>query len=307
VELQASHARPPVPVARPTVDVVVPFVGSGGALQELVDRLEAMRLRDGDRIFVADNRNPGAPPIVPRGDSVRLVAAPALRSSYHARNRGAAAGDAPWLLFLDADVEWSPELVDTYFAPMPDDRTAVVGGDIEDAPIAPGRRATFAERYAVARRTMAAANTLASPERPPYAQTANCLVRRSAFEAVGGFPDTVRRGGDADLCWQLLKTGWGIERHSSARVVHRNRTTLTGLLAQKARHGSGAAWLERRHRGTFPRRRVGGLLAWSARVGLATLRGQAVGQSGRAPAIVDVLAVWAFELGRLMPNGARIR
>jgi GT2 family glycosyltransferase len=294
-------------VARPTVDVVVPFVGSVRALRELVDRLDAMKLRDGDRIFLVDNRNPGAPPIVPRGDSVRLVTAPALRSSYHARNRGAAAGDAPWLLFLDADVEWSPELLDAYFVPLPDDRTAVVGGDIEDSPISPGRRATFAERYAVAKGTMAAANTLASPDRPPYAQTANCLVRRSAFEAVGGFPDTVRQGGDAELCWELLEAGWGIERHAAARVVHRNRTTLAGLLAQKARHGSGAAWLERRHRGTFPRRRVAGLLAWSARLGLGALRGRGVGRDGGATAIVDVLAVWAFELGRLIPNGARIR
>ena len=84
-------------------------------------------------------------------------------------------------------------------------------------------------------------------------------------------------------------------------------TTLAGLLAQKARHGSGAAWLERRHRGTFPRRRVAGLMAWSARVSLGAVRGRGLGPGGRATAIVDVLAVWAFELGRLIPNGARIR
>ena len=37
----------------------------------------------------------------------------------------------------------------------------------------------------------------------PYAQTAHCAVRRSAFEAVGGFREDIRSGGDADLCFRL--------------------------------------------------------------------------------------------------------
>jgi GT2 family glycosyltransferase len=133
----------------------------------------------------------------------------------------------------------------------------------------------------------------------PYAQTANGLVRRSAFEAAGGFADGIRSGGDADLCWRLQAGGWQLERRPGAAVVHRNRRTLAALLAQKARHGAGAAWLERRHRGSFPRRRLPGLALWSARRVLGASPGN------RSTALVDVVAVWAFELGRLLPNGAR--
>jgi GT2 family glycosyltransferase len=227
-----------------------------------------------------------------------------VRSSYHARNRGASAGRAPWLLFLDADVEWSSALLDAYFVPEPDERTAVLGGVIHDAPLPGDRRATPAERYAVAKGAMHDSNTL--DRSPPYAQTANCLVRRVAFDGVGGFADDVRSGGDADLCFRLQTAGWRIERRTGAGVVHRNRRRLMALLAQKARHGSGAAWIERRHPGTFPRRRLRGLAAWSVRTLLAARRGE-LQPFGVVEATVDVLALWAFELGRLRPNGPRRR
>ena len=307
MELQASHARRAMPVGRPAVDVVIPFVGSASALRELIGRLERLELRTGDTVVVVDNRSPRAAPLTCSSDAVRLVSAPDIRSSYYARNRGAESGRAPWLLFIDADVEWSAEVIDAYFDPPPSARTAVVGGEIEDAPIASGRRPSVAVRYARSKRTMAAAKTLQSGDRPPYAQTANCLIMREAFDAVGGFPDGVRQGGDAEICWRLLAAGWQLETRFDARVVHRNRETLSGLLAQKARHGSGAAWLERRHRGTFPRRRLPGLLVWSARQLAAAARRRSEPAEDRTTTAVDVLAVWAFELGRLLPNRAHRR
>jgi GT2 family glycosyltransferase len=238
--------------------------------------------------------------------TLTLIAARSKRSSYHARNVAARAGTAPWLLFLDADVEWGPELLDAYFDPPPGERTAVVGGGIADAPLRSGRRTTVAELYSVQNATMAAARTLAHPERIPYAQTANCLVRRAAFEAAGGFADGIRSGGDADLCFRLQRAGWAIEQRPRALALHRNRSTLRALLRQKARHGAGAAWLERRHPGTFPRRRMAGLAWWSVRTAArAVAQRDGGGPGSRSTPLVDVLAVWAFELGRLLPNGRR--
>jgi GT2 family glycosyltransferase len=298
---------------RPAVDVVIPFAGSVAGLRELLGRLEAIELDPGagDAIFVADNRPSGEAALTTgAAGAVTLLRVPEVRSSYHARNRAAAAGSAPWILFVDADVQWRGSMLRAYFEPPPGERTAVLGGGIEDEQLATERRPTLAERYAVANATMASANTLEHPDRAPYAQTANCLVRRAAFEGAGGFVDGIRSAGDADLCWRLQETGWLLEQRPTAAVVHSNRRSLAALLGQKARHGAGAAWLERRHHGSFPRRRLPGLAWWSAGQVATALRPGALATRTPPPAdrivpIVDVAAVWAFELGRLRSNEAR--
>jgi hypothetical protein len=304
---RTSHPLPATARAdaerRPAVDVVIPFAGPVSDLWELALRAAPLAHGPADTIVVVDNRGRANRLLsAPGGMAVRVVAAPRRHSSYHARNRGAAAGGAPWLLFLDADVEWPADLIDRYFdGAAGGDRVGVIAGGIADEGPPRERPATPAERYAADRAPMAQTTTIEATRHPPYAQTANCLVRRAAFESVGGFAGGIRSGGDADLCFRLQESGWTVELREEARVVHRNRRTLGALLAQKARHGAGAAWLERRYPGAFPRRRWAGLAAWSAG---EVLRARRRREGAGSPAVVEVLSVWAFELGRLLPNRA---
>src|SRR6185437_15286505 len=97
-----------------------------------------------------------------------------------------------------------------------------------------------------------------------YAQTANCAIRREAFQQVGGFVEEIRSGGDADICFRLKDAGWEIESRDGALVTHTSRSRLSKLLRQRARMGAGAAWLDARHPGSFPAARWPGLLAWGA-------------------------------------------
>ena len=255
---------------RPPVDVVVPFAGSDTELAAVRARLATLRLRDGDSARVVDNR----------GDPVA--------SSYYARNAGAAAGSAEWLLFLDADVRFDADLLDRLFDPLPADDVGVLAGGIvdevvEDTPVA----RLLAQRGGMSQR-------IVTDRERPYAQTAHCAVRRRAFEAVGGFA-VVRSGGDADLCLALAEAGWRLEARHDVAVRHAARATLGAAVRQMARHGSGAAWVEQRHPGTFPARRWPGLLAWGVR------------RLGRRETALDALLVWAFEAGRVLPNRARRR
>jgi GT2 family glycosyltransferase len=136
-----------------------------------------------------------------------------------------------------------------------------------------------------------------------YAQTANCAVRRSAFEAVGGFRDDVRSAGDADLCFRLRRAGWEIEERPGAAVTHRSRRTLRSLLRQRVRHGSGIGWLEREYPGSFPRKNPLGLAKWTLGSFARALALAVRGRSDEALiATLEPLDVWAFELGRLFPN-----
>jgi GT2 family glycosyltransferase len=289
----------PERAGRPSVDVVVPFAGSTRDLRALVERLDGLEVAPGDSVVVVDNR-PGAPDEVshPR---VGVVAARERRSSYYARNCGAARGRAEWLLFIDADVEPPRDLAARYFARPANDRTAVLAGAVADEPPDDREALPPAARWAYLRASLSQENTLL--EGTPYAKTANCAVRRDAFERVGGFRDHIRSGGDADLCFRLAAVGWELERRDDAAVLHRSRRRLRKLLRQQARHGSGSAWLDRSYPGFSPRKRWPGLAVWAVREWAAAA--VAVVARERDAALLhalDPLVVWAFEVGRLAPN-----
>jgi cellulose synthase/poly-beta-1,6-N-acetylglucosamine synthase-like glycosyltransferase len=280
-------------VSRPAVDVVIPVAGSAAKVADVVTRARALTLREGDTLTIVDNRGAGV------ADPDVLVAA-TVRTSYFARNAGARRGAAPWLLFLDADVHAPPDLLDRLFAQEPGPRTAVLAGAIIDEPAGPCAPAAL--RWAELNASMSQEITL-QRGRWAYAQTANCAVRRAAFEVVGGFRERVRSGGDADLCWRLVAAGWELERRTDAAIVHRNRATVRAMLAQRFRHGTGAGWLAREHPGAMPSARWPGLAWWSLRRAGSGLWALAWGdRDGAIRGLLDGPAVWAFELGRLVPN-----
>jgi len=280
-------------VTRPAVDVVIPVAGTAVRVADVVTRARALTLREGDTVTVVDNRGVGV-------DDPDVIVADAVRTSYYARDAGARRGSAPWLVFLDADAHAPPHLLDRLFADEPGPRTAVLAGAIVDEPAGPDAPAAL--RYAELKGSMSQETTL---ERGPwaFAQTANCAVRREAFESVGGFRARARSGGDADLCWRLAEAGWELERRAGAAVVHRNRVTVASMLAQRFRHGSGAGWLAREHPGAMPARRWPGLAWWALRRTAAGVAALARGdRDGAICGLLDGPAVWAFELGRLVPN-----
>ncbi|MFL5845927.1 MAG: glycosyltransferase [Solirubrobacteraceae bacterium] len=279
---------------RPAIDVVVPFVGNDAKRRALVERMRGLDLAAGDTLTVVDNG-----PAPPGSDDPAVIHAPARPTSYHARNQGAARGSGEWILFLDDDVLPPPDLLERCFGAPLGERVGVIAGGVRDED--PGDVAALpaVQRYAARRAPMSQENTLNHPGWG-YAQTANAAFRRAAFEQVGGFDEQPRSGGDADLCFRVRDAGWEIVYRPEAMVVHRNRTTLKALLRQRARHGSGSAWLNRRHPGSQPARPVVGLirekLVEFARHVRHLRREQSV------MAAIDILVSLAFLAGRLMPN-----
>jgi hypothetical protein len=287
-----------VPV-RPPADIVVPVAGTAPELRAVLTRMRAIILGPGDTLTVVDNRGVGV-------DEPDVLVADGTATSYFARNAGAARGSAPWIVFLDADVHPPAHLLDRLLTePPPGARAGILAGGVVDAPV--GTDGPVAARFAELQANMAQGDTLARG-RWAFAKTAHAAVRREAFDAVGGFNPDVRSGGDADLCWRVRDRGWSIEHRPHAIVVHASRTTVWRMLAQRFRHGSGAAWLQREHPGSLPPRRWPGLLWWGLKRAASGLRALVRGDRDAAVlGLLDGPAVWAFELGRHVPNRPRTR
>jgi GT2 family glycosyltransferase len=282
------------PVARPPVSVIVPFHGDEAAASAAMQALRAIVLGPGDELLVADNTESGL--LAARFQEG--FATRAKRQPYSARNEAAARATGEWLLFTDADCRPRADLLDAYFEPPPDEHAGALAGEI----VAAAEGDTLAERYAADRRLLSSELFLAHPYKP-MGVTANLLVRRAAFEAVGGFAEGIRSGGDADLCWRLQEAGWTIGHRPRAVVAHEHRATVRALVRQAARTAAGTRWLEQRHPG-FRATAGGGRRAARALAGMVAwpLRGKPERGAFKA---VELLVIATEQLARLAGNRRR--
>ena len=282
--------------SRPAVSVVVPFRGDWTGADRLVAALRCLDIRDGDELIVADNTGGGNAGLI-AGHGIRVVRAARERSAYHARNEAARLATADWILFLDADCRPAPNLLAAYFEESISDGCGAVAGQILGEP----EQASFAARYARSRNLFDHADGLIRAS-GGGAAAGNLLVRREAFEQVGGFTEGIRSGGDLDICRRLAVGGWRLDFRQGAVVHHRHRATLPSLLGAVARYGAGARWLNKRYPGSSPAWPLVYGLAGTARDIVARLRERQVEEAVFRG--VDGLGLVAHRIGYAMSNGA---
>jgi GT2 family glycosyltransferase len=234
-------------MSRPPVSVVMPFAGSLAAGRAALDALKGLSVGPDDEVILVDNRGVVAPGVTDVPPRVQVITATAEHSPAYARNTGAehAAGD--WILFLDADCLVPPDLLDRYFETEVAPGVGALAGAVGPAPGAAG----LAAGYGAAKSFLNQDSHLSHPFMP-RAVAANLLVRRAAFEQVGGFFEGVRAAEDTDFSWRLQLAGWELEGRPGAAVMHRYRTTVRGLRRQWRGYAAGRAWLARRYEGFEP-------------------------------------------------------
>jgi GT2 family glycosyltransferase len=283
-------------VRRPAVSVVVPFRGDETYAARTRASLARLARRSGDELIVADNSDGGAAAAL--ADIAEVVAATGERSSYHARNAGAALGSREWLLFIDADCVPVADLLDRYFAAPIDERCGALAGAIRGVADQGGLLA----RYARDRNFLDQAGGLHGSS-GVAAATGNLLVRRATFDALGGFCEGIRSAGDVDFCWRMHRAGWTLGQRPAALVEHHHREDLASFLAMIARYGAGARWLNERHPGVAPRWPLRAGLAGAARdVGALLARRRLEPAAFRA---IDGLGLIAHNVGYRAPNELR--
>jgi glycosyltransferase involved in cell wall biosynthesis len=279
------------------VSVVLPFLGTRDEAAEAAARLAAIEGRGGDELILVDNSPDGVALPLDGHGGVRVLAATVKRSAYAARNEGAELARNDWLLFTDADCRPQPAILDDYFAEPIEADCGALAGEILGAP----EQASLAARWGRSRRIL---NNEANSRfaHLPMAPTANLLVRKRAFEELGGFPEGMTAaGGDILFCWRLQEAGWKLGFRSGPIVWHLHRETVGGLLRQTARDAAGIAWLNRLYPGAIPRPP---LLAPLFRAGAGAVLFALMGQIERARMkAVDGLVVGAQTCGYLRSHG----
>jgi len=281
--------------SRPAVAVLMPFRGDAVAADAAIDALREIELAPGDEVIVADNGDGEFAAAAGAHGWPRVVPAPAERSSYYARNVAAESTDREWLLFIDADCRPPRDLLARYFERRPDTSCGSVAGGVEGIP---GQRSVVAGWSRS--RSVLHSEQLSALHPMPFGVTANLLVRRDAWEAVGGFQEGIRSGGDAEFCWRVQDAGWTLTHAPEATVRHLHRETVRAMARAEARYGAGRAWLNRQRPGSTPRPR---LVRGLARCAVAAPVLALTGRFERARfKLIDAVAIASSAAGYLGSN-----
>ena len=226
----------------PPVTVVVAVRNRPGELADCLGSLSRVCYPGSLQVVVVDDCS-DPPAAVPEG--VRLIHLPRPIGPAGARNAGAAQCHTELVAFLDSDCVAEPDWLESLVPELGDPDLAAAGGRV-----LPARERTWLERYEAVRSPLDLGRTPA-PVRPqapvPYLVTANLVVRRSAFEAVGGFDPALRCGEDVDLCWRLQSAGHRLVYQPASRVRHRHRGDPRAFVRTRAAYAASEASLLRRH------------------------------------------------------------
>ncbi|WP_233258517.1 glycosyltransferase family 2 protein [[Phormidium] sp. ETS-05] len=231
-----------------TISVVVPVYNGEEDLPDLIDCLKSQTYppEQVEYIIVDNNSRDRTSTILAAAANNSFPLKPLsenqIQSSYAARNRGIQAAKGEIIAFTDADCRPEPDWLLNLIKPFGKPEVGIVAGEITAYP-----GSTLLEKYAQRKDILSQKHTLANSF-CPYGQTANLAIRQQVLREIGLFRPYLTTGGDADLCWRVLRqTHWRLEFAPDAIVKHRHRRTLKQLQSQWRRYGESNRYLHQLH------------------------------------------------------------
>ena len=230
------------------VSVVIPIYNGETDLPELIKCLyqQTYPASKVEYLLVDNNSSDRTPEIIEtaikeakiKGIKILHLSEPKIQSSYAARNQGIKASQAEIIAFTDVDCRPESTWLEKLIIPFTDTRVGIVVGEVLGLS---GK--TLLEKYAEHYGVMSQKFVLEHPF-CPYGQTANLAIRKQAFVDVGLFRSHLTTGGDADICWRILReTNWKIEFAPQGIIRHRHRQNFTELHSQWRRYGRSNRYL----------------------------------------------------------------
>ena len=207
-------------MSAPLVSVIVPAYGVAHLVSEALASLQAQTIADWEAIVVDD----GAPDdvagaVAAFADDPRIGLLKTDNGGVAvARNRGVAAARAPLVAFLDGDDGYAPHYLERLAAAHA--RDPELGFVTCDALLFGDRKeGELFSRYT----PQVPPVTLARVMTREITVLAGSMVRRAAFDAVGGFDRAFRHCEDFDFWLRLLAAGWRGDYVAAPLVRYRKR------------------------------------------------------------------------------------
>ena len=159
---------------------------------------------------------------------------------YAARNLGLMEAKGDWVAFLDADDEWYPDHLETLHNLACQSGARVVASGWFDVSEGGGERtpsafsAHYAERGDLHLDFPRVLDEFTKRRKPVW--TGVIAAQRTLLDAVGGFPEHCRRGGDTSLWLQLVAEAGGIQVATARTAVyHREASGVVRALQPETR------------------------------------------------------------------------
>ena len=251
-----------------TVDVVVVTYSPGATLDSFLTSLRSAGTAPLEVVMADNGSTDGSVEAAAEQGRARLLPTGGNLGYGAAANRGVATGSAPWVVVANPDLEWEPGSLDALLEVADRYPRAGAVGPLIHTPqgeLYPSARALPSLGRGVGHAvfgwvwpsnpwTRAYRQESGQPvERVTGWLSGSCmLLRREAFEAVGGFDESYFMFfEDLDLCERLAEAGWSSVYAPSARVTHVGGHSWRDdpLPMLRAHHTSAWLYVSRRYPG----------------------------------------------------------
>jgi glycosyltransferase involved in cell wall biosynthesis len=224
-------------MADPAISVVVPAYNAEGPLRDLLSALGRQSLPpEAFEVVVVDDCSTDGTPEVARAAGVRVLAPEKRGGSFAARNLALAATRASIVAFTDADCVPADDWLEQGLSEFDRLQADILGGRIEPQP--PTRLGTTGildlARCLDQERCVGEAG---------FAATANVLIARRVFDAIGPF-DGPLVAGDVEFSVRARGAGFRLVYSDRPMVAHPLRAKTSQVLKKSFRTGFGAGQWE---------------------------------------------------------------
>jgi glycosyltransferase involved in cell wall biosynthesis len=217
----------------PTVSVVLPTYNRHQLLRQAIDSVVSQTFRDWELIVVDDGSTDGTRDYLTglRDDRVQRIFLDHGGSPARARTAALRAARGTWVAFLDSDDLWLPEKLALQVEQLtahPACQWGYAGYRLIDVD---GQPASFRPPTPLHFSSGWILEDLLTRKASPAIQT--LIVRRSLFDEIGGFDETVGLREDADLMLRLAarSQAWAVPETLALVRDHADRSTRGRRLA----------------------------------------------------------------------------